>query len=91
MVQLALSLICFISKTYISLSPIFSYQHEMTLVNDTDSNRDNIDEYLKELEELSDEQLSLLSTLRDSLTSFNTSRTNETAAQAVDDSFDYRD
>jgi len=64
----------------------------MTLVNDTDSNRDNIDEYLKELEELSDEQLSLLSTLRDSLTSFNTSRTNETAAaQAVDDSFDYRD
>ena len=72
-------------------SLLFLYQHEMTLVNDTDSNRDNIDEYLKELEELSDEQLSLLSTLRDSLTSFNTSRTNETAAQAVDDSFDYRD
>ena len=63
----------------------------MTLVNDTDANRDNIDEYLKELEELSDEQLNLLSTLRDSLTSFNTSKINETAANAVDDSFDYRD
>lgn len=84
-----LNLICFI-LTHKHLSSLLT-QHEMTLVNDTDSNRDNIDEYLKELEELSDEQLSLLSTLRDSLTSFNTSRTNETAAQAVDDSFDYRD
>ena len=37
----------------------------MTLVNDTDANRDNMDEYLKELEGLSDQQLSLLSTLRE--------------------------
>jgi hypothetical protein len=37
----------------------------MTLVNDTDANRDNIDEYMKELEQLSDQQLSLLSTLRE--------------------------
>ena len=35
----------------------------MTLVNDTDANRDNIDEYMKELEHLSDQQLVLLSTL----------------------------
>ena len=40
-------------------------QHEMMLVNDTDANRENIDAYLKELEQLSDEQLSLLSTLRE--------------------------
>ena len=37
----------------------------MTLVNDTDANRDNIDDYLKELEQLSGHQLSLLSTLRE--------------------------
>lgn len=37
----------------------------MTLVNDTDANRDNIDEYLKELQSMSDESLSLLSTLRE--------------------------
>ena len=37
----------------------------MTLVNDTDAKRENIDEYLKELETMSDEQLSLLSTLRE--------------------------
>jgi hypothetical protein len=37
----------------------------MTLVNDTDANRDNIDEYMKELEQLSDQQLSLLSTMRE--------------------------
>ena len=37
----------------------------MALVNDTDANRDNIDEYMKELEKLSDQQLSLLSTLRE--------------------------
>jgi len=35
----------------------------MTLVNDTDANRENIDEYMKELEHLSDQQLVLLSTL----------------------------
>ena len=35
----------------------------MTLVNDTDANRDNIDEYMKELEHLSDQQLVLLGTL----------------------------
>ncbi|KAL3817794.1 hypothetical protein ACHAXA_005827 [Cyclostephanos tholiformis] len=44
-------------------------QHEMTLVNDTDTNRDNIDEYLNELEHLSDQQLILLSTLREKLNS----------------------
>ena len=37
----------------------------MTLVNDTDAKRENIDEYLKELETMSDEQLSLLSSLRE--------------------------
>lgn len=42
-----------------------SKQHEMTLVNDTDANRDNIDEYMKELGNLSDQQLSLISTLRE--------------------------
>jgi hypothetical protein len=37
----------------------------MTLVNDTDANRENIDEYLIKLEQLSDQQLSLLGTLRE--------------------------
>ena len=46
-------------------------QQDMALVNDTDANRDNIDEYLKELERLSDQQLSLLSTLRESLVRYN--------------------
>lgn len=57
-------------------------QHEMTLVNDTDANRDNIDEYLKELGSLSDQQLSLISTLRQSLESYNESK------NARNDTFD---
>lgn len=45
-------------------------QQDMALVNSADTNR-NIDEYLKELEALSDQQLSLLSTLRESLVRYN--------------------
>lgn len=45
-------------------------QQDMALVNSADTNR-NIDEYLKELERLSDQQLSLLSTLRESLGRYN--------------------
>lgn len=48
-------------------------QQDMALVNDADTNR-NIDEYLKELERLSDQQLSLLSTLRESLVGYNNSK-----------------
>jgi hypothetical protein len=48
-------------------------QQDMALVNDADTNR-NIDEYLKELERLSDKQLSLLSTLRESLVRYNNSK-----------------
>jgi hypothetical protein len=48
-------------------------QQDMALVNDADTNR-NIDEYLKELEQLSDKQLSLLSTLRESLVRYNYSK-----------------
>ncbi|KAL9181961.1 hypothetical protein ACHAXT_012304 [Thalassiosira profunda] len=74
-------------------------QHEMTLVNDTDANRDNIDEYLKELGSLSDQQLSLISTLRESLESYNESKNarNEAATKTSashllnDHSVDYDD
>ena len=71
-------------------------QHEMTLVNDTDTNRSNMGEYLKELEHLSDEQQSLLSTLRESLTSYNASRRSTPYASTLNDtvddySFDLRD
>lgn len=76
-------------------------QQEMSLVNDTDTNRDNIDEYMQELEYLSDQQVSLLSTLRESLAKYNASRntsgtgihTSTLSNDTVDydDSFDLRD
>lgn len=37
----------------------------MTLVNATDANRENMDEYLTELSSISDKQLDLLSTLQE--------------------------
>ncbi|KAL7542125.1 hypothetical protein ACHAXR_011523 [Thalassiosira sp. AJA248-18] len=78
-------------------------QLEMSLVNTHDSNRDNIEDYLKELENLSDQQLSLLSALRESLVSYNaskytngssnthTSTFNRLLDDSLDCSFDLRD
>jgi len=73
-------------------------QHEMTLVNDTDINRENIDEYLEELEQLSNQQLSLLSTLRESLVDYNASKNTNgstthtsTFNHLLDDTVDYDD
>lgn len=37
----------------------------MILVTSTDANRENIEDYLEELENLSNEQMSLISTLRE--------------------------
>mmetsp|Transcript_8310 Transcript_8310/g.18068 ORF Transcript_8310/g.18068 Transcript_8310/m.18068 type:complete len:1477 (-) Transcript_8310:75-4505(-) len=60
-------------------------QHEMSLVNDTDANRENIDEYLKELDNISCQQLSLLSTLRESLLSYNASKDTNRSITWQDD------
>jgi len=45
-------------------------KQEMTLVNDTDADRALIDEYLNELEQIQDKQLSMISTLRNSLVEY---------------------
>jgi len=49
-------------------------KQEMTLVNDTDADRALIDEYLNELEEIQEKQLSMISTLRSSLVEYYTER-----------------
>lgn len=49
-------------------------KQEMTLVNDTDADRALIDEYLNELEEIQEKQLSMISTLRRSLVDYYTDR-----------------
>eukprot|EP00978_Attheya_sp_CCMP212_P018911 scaffold52289_cov51-Attheya_sp.AAC.6 len=49
-------------------------KHEMTLVNTTDADRDKIEDYLVDLETVHDEQLSMLSNLRESLLEYYGSR-----------------
>jgi len=73
-------------------------QDEMVLVNDTDVNRENIDKYLNQLQHLSSNQQSLLSTLRESLENYNTSKNNIDSKNRLsddttdyDESFDLRD
>eukprot|EP01083_Nonionella_stella_P069122 184107_1 len=51
-------------------------KQEMTLVNCTDADRELIDEYLDELEEIQDKQLSMISTLRESLVQYYARRPN---------------
>ena len=50
---------------FLSNPTLLLFQHEMTLVNDTDIDRENIDEYLEELDHLFNQQLPLLSILRE--------------------------
>lgn len=59
-------------------------KQEMTLVNCTDEDRALIDEYLDELEEIQDRQLSMISTLRKSLVEYYGKRPSD----ETDDSFD---
>ena len=59
-------------------------KQEMTLVNCTDADRELIEEYLEELEEIQDKQLSMISTLRESLVNYYSTR----PSRGVDDSFD---
>eukprot|EP01082_Thalassiosira_pseudonana_P016048 g14226.t1 g14226 contig9:1430774-1432418(+) len=72
-------------------------KHEMTLVNATDANRENMDEYLTELSSISDKQLDLLSTLQESLVSYHSSKStndrkdNDLPSPYSDESFDLRD
>ena len=74
------------------LTRIVPSQLEMTLVETTDANRDNIDDYMKQLEALWDEHNSLLSGLRTSLARYNASKAaNEVAGGALSDSSDYDD
>ncbi len=49
-------------------------KHEMSIVNYTDADRDTIDEYLHELEQTQEKQLSLIGTLRNALVDYYASR-----------------
>jgi kinesin family protein 2/24 len=59
-------------------------KQEMTLVNCTDADRELIEEYLEELEEIQDKQLSMISALRESLVNYYSTR----PSRGPDDSFD---
>jgi hypothetical protein len=59
-------------------------KQEMTLVNCTDEDRGLIDEYLDELEDIQNKQLSMISTLRESLVEYYGNRKSDEA----EDSFD---
>lgn len=59
-------------------------KQEMTLVNCTDADRELIEEYLEELEEIQDKQLSMISSLRESLVNYYSTR----PSKGADDSFD---
>lgn len=61
-------------------------KQEMTLVNMTDADRELIDEYLEELEHIQDQQLAMISTLRESLIQYYAQRPS--VADDDDDSFD---
>jgi len=60
-------------------------KQEMTLVNCTDEDRALIDEYLDELEEIQDKQLSMISSLRQSLVEY---YGNRPSVEEADDSFE---
>ena len=45
-------------------------KQEMTLVNNTDADRELVDDYLVELEHIQEKQLSMISTLRDALVDY---------------------
>jgi len=60
-------------------------KQEMTLVNCTDEDRALIDEYLDELEQIQDKQLSMITTLRESLVEYYGQRPG---ADELEDSFD---
>jgi len=65
----------------------------MVLVNETDVNRD-MDDYLEQLQQISSNQLSLVSTLRASLDNYNTSKNTKYSLDETteyDESFDLRD
>ena len=59
-------------------------KQEMTLVNCTDEDRALIDDYLDELEQIQEKQLSMISTLRESLVEYYGTRPSD----ELDDSFD---
>lgn len=59
-------------------------KQEMTLVNCTDEDRALIDDYLDELEQIQEKQLSMISTLRESLVEYYGTRPSD----EFDDSFD---
>ncbi|EJK54095.1 hypothetical protein THAOC_26346, partial [Thalassiosira oceanica] len=69
-------------------------QHEMNLVNDTDADRANMKGYMRELDELASQQLSLVSTLRKALDEYNTVSADSGSSNEMadyDDSFDLGD
>lgn len=65
-------------------------KQEMTLVNCTDADRELIDDYLDELEAIQDQQLAMISTLRDSLVHYYAHRPAGGTEENIpsDDSFD---
>ena len=66
-------------------------KQEMTLVNCTDADRELIDDYLDELEAIQDQQLSMISTLRESLVHYYDQRPTDGAEGNIlsdDGSFD---
>ena len=60
-------------------------KQEMTLVNCTDADRELIDEYLDELEIIQDQQLSMISTLRESLVQYYAQRPSDDDDASFDD------
>lgn len=60
-------------------------KQEMTLVNCTDADRELIDEYLDELEIIQDQQLSMISTLRESLVQYYARRPSDDDDASFDD------
>jgi len=60
-------------------------KQEMTLVNCTDADRELIDEYLDELEIIQDQQLSMISTLRESLVQYYAQRPSDDDDASYDD------
>lgn len=60
-------------------------KQEMTLVNCTDADRELIEEYLDELEEIQDKQLNMISTLRESLVHYYATRPSKTEDGSFDD------
>ena len=63
-------------------------KQEMTLVNCTDADRALIDEYLDELETIQEKQLSMISSLRESLVDYYAVRPQDGGEQDEENSFD---